>query len=66
MEILQGKTQRHRRDIVMINAAAAVVVCGKATTIKEGLNIAAKSIDSGAALAKLEELKDFTQRYKAI
>jgi len=46
-----------RRDIVLLNAAAALVVAGKAASLKEGLPLAAQSIDSGAALKKLEDLK---------
>jgi anthranilate phosphoribosyltransferase len=45
-----------RRDIVLMNAAAALVVGGRARDLKEGVEVAARSIDSGAALAKLEGL----------
>ena len=64
LDIFQGKLTGPKRDIVLMNAAAALVVAGRAATIKEGLVIAASSIDSGSALAKLEELKTFSQRYK--
>jgi anthranilate phosphoribosyltransferase len=57
-------TEVIQRDIVLMNAGAAFVVAGRAATLKEGLMIAAKSVDSGAALAKLEELKTFSQGYK--
>ncbi|MYG00328.1 anthranilate phosphoribosyltransferase [Candidatus Poribacteria bacterium] len=46
-----------KRDIVLLNAAAAIVVGGKAEDIESGLEIAADSIDSGSALEKLEALK---------
>ena len=46
-----------RRDIVLLNAAAAIVAGGKAEDIAAGLAAAAESIDSGQALAKLEGLK---------
>jgi len=59
--ILQGE-KGPKRDIVLINAAAALVVAGKAGDLKEGLALAAASIDSGAGLAKLEALRDMTQR----
>ena len=44
------------RDIVVFNAAAALMVAGKAETIAEGARIAARSIDSGAAKAALAQL----------
>lgn len=45
-----------RRDIVLMNAAAALVVGGVAGDLKAGVALAAQSIDSGAAAAKLEAL----------
>lgn len=56
--ILSG-TPGPKRDIVLLNAAAALLVAGRAESLQEGLTIAAGSIDTGAALAKLEALKDF-------
>lgn len=49
-----------RRDVVLLNAAAALVASSKASDLKEGIAIAAQSIDSGAALKKLEALIEFT------
>lgn len=57
--ILQG-ARGARRDLVLLNAAAALVVAGKAEDIKEGLKIAAESIDSGAALAKLDRMRELS------
>ncbi len=54
-----GGEQGGRRDIVLLNAAAALVVAGKAADLREGLALAAASIDGGAALAKLEALRRF-------
>ena len=51
-----------RRDIVLMNAAAALVVGGKARDFKEGVALAAQSIDSGAAAAKLAGLVALSQR----
>jgi anthranilate phosphoribosyltransferase len=51
-----------RRDIVLMNAAAALVVGGKAHEFKEGVALAAESIDSGAAAAKLAGLIALSQR----
>jgi anthranilate phosphoribosyltransferase len=49
-----------RRNIVLVNAAAAIYVAKLADDLKEGLEIAGKMIDSGLAAAKLEELRRFT------
>ena len=44
------------RDIVLLNAGAALMVAGKARDIREGVTLAARSLDSGAAKVKLEAL----------
>jgi len=57
-EVLAGRCCPYR-DIVLLNTAAALIVGGKAESLAHGVDIAAKSIDSGAAanvLAKLIEL----------
>ncbi len=59
--ILNGE-QGPKRDIVLLNAAFAIMAGGKADTPKEGLTLAAESIDSGAALAKLEALAKMSQQ----
>ncbi len=51
-----------RRKMVLLNAAAAFQVYGRVATLAEGVQLAQQSIDSGAALAKLSQLKAFTQR----
>lgn len=61
-EILAGK-KSPRRDVVLLNAAAALVAAGKAEHLGEALPLAARSIDSGAAAAKLEALVQFTNTY---
>jgi len=48
------------RDMTLLNAAAALVAADKTESIKEGLEIAARSIDSGAAKNKLDALITFT------
>jgi anthranilate phosphoribosyltransferase len=45
------------RDVVLLNAAAALVVAGRAATLREGAGMAAQSIDSGAAASVLARLK---------
>lgn len=59
--ILQGE-QGPRRDIVLVNAGAAIVAGGKAEDFREGIDIAARAIDSGAAQGKLEALVEMTNR----
>jgi len=49
-----------RRNTVIMNAAAALVAGNKASDLKEGACIAEKTIDSGQALAKLDELIEFS------
>ncbi|MGY3035755.1 anthranilate phosphoribosyltransferase [Bradyrhizobium sp. USDA 4354] len=53
--VLDGKPSPYR-DVALINAAAALVVAGRAKDLKEGVAIGARSIDSGAANAKLKHL----------
>lgn len=59
-DILHGKAGP-KRDIVVLNAAAALVVASRADNLQKGLKLAADSIDSGAAADKLAALVDFTQ-----
>ena len=56
LNVLRG-AKGAKRDIVLLNAAAAIVAGGKAADIAAGLAAAAESIDSGRALEKLEGLK---------
>jgi anthranilate phosphoribosyltransferase len=51
-----------RRDIVLMNAAAALVAGGRARDLKEGVGLAAASIDAGEARGKLEALVALSQR----
>ena len=51
-----------KRDIVLVNSAAAIVAGGKARDLKEGLSVAAKAIDSGAARAKMEKLAEMSNK----
>ncbi len=63
-KILAGETSPCR-DIVLLNAAAALVAAGRAEHLAEALPLAADSIDSGAAAAKLNALVRFTKHYPA-
>jgi anthranilate phosphoribosyltransferase len=57
-----GGEKGPRRDIVLLNAAAALVAGGLAGNFKEGLALAGQSIDSGRALEKLEAFVETTRR----
>ncbi|MCK5507305.1 MAG: anthranilate phosphoribosyltransferase, partial [Desulfobacterales bacterium] len=50
-----------KRNVVLINASAALVAAGKAKDFREGIKLAENSIDKGAAMEKMEELVRFTQ-----
>jgi anthranilate phosphoribosyltransferase len=54
-----GGEKSPRRDVVLLNAAAALVAAGKADHIAEAIPLATRSIDSGAAAAKLDALASF-------
>jgi anthranilate phosphoribosyltransferase len=61
-DILSGKLGP-KRDIVLMNAAAALVASGHASDLHDGVRLAAQSIDSGAARQKLLALAEFTSRF---
>jgi anthranilate phosphoribosyltransferase len=48
------------RDIVLLNAGCCLYLAGSANTIKEGIDLAASSIDSGSAIKKLQKLIEYT------
>ena len=53
--VLDGKPSAFR-DVALLNAAAALIVAGRANDLKEGVALGAKSLDSGAAAARLKHL----------
>src|ERR1039458_5224902 len=55
LDVLKGKAGPFR-DVSILNAAAALIVAGKAKDLKEGAALAAKSIDSGEAEGRLDRL----------
>jgi anthranilate phosphoribosyltransferase len=59
-EILSGKKSA-RRDVVLLNAAAALVAAGRADHLHDAVPLAAKAIDSGAAEKKLAALAKFSK-----
>ncbi len=62
IRILKKEDKGAKRQIVLLNAAAAIAVSGQVRDMKEGLKKAADSIDSGAAARKLEELIQFSSK----
>jgi anthranilate phosphoribosyltransferase len=59
-KILEGE-KGPRRNVVLLNAAAALVACQKAEDLDAGIAMAERAIDSGAAMSKLEGLAKYTQ-----
>jgi len=59
LTVLEGARDPYR-DIVLLNAAAALIVAGRADTLKLGAELAAREIDSGRAKATLEKLISVT------
>jgi anthranilate phosphoribosyltransferase len=59
--VLKGESGP-RRDIVLLNAAYALVAAGKAPTPAEGITLAAGAIDSGRALRQVERLAEMTNQ----
>lgn len=57
VEEVLGRVRGSKRDIVIVNAAAALVASELAKDLRNGVELAEKSIDSGAAAGKLEELR---------
>jgi anthranilate phosphoribosyltransferase len=60
-EVLSGGKSA-RRDVVVLNSAAALVAAGRVDHLVDGVPLAAQSIDSGAAAAKLTALASFTKQ----
>jgi anthranilate phosphoribosyltransferase len=58
--VLTGERRDAARDLVVINAAAALHVSGKGETLSSAVELAGQVIDSGAAAAKLEALRRFS------
>ena len=65
LRLLRGEDlpQRH---VVLLNAAAAIAASTEERSIAECLPLAREALDSGQALAKLEKLREFTQRWSPI
>lgn len=61
--LLDGQTSAYR-DAVLLNSAAALLVADKVSSLPEGVEMAAESIDSGAAKGKIEALAKLTSGAK--
>jgi anthranilate phosphoribosyltransferase len=59
-KILSGEIKGAKRDIVLLNSALGLVAGGKSETIADGIKMAGEIIDSGKALAKVEEFAKAT------
>lgn len=62
LSVLKASATPARRDIVLANASAGLVCAGRSKNFKEGVKLAAESIDSGRALDKLSKLIEMTNR----
>ena len=59
--ILEGKIRGGKRNVVLLNAGAAIFAAGTVTSVEEGIRLATESIDSGAAFDKLNRLIELSQ-----
>jgi len=64
--LLNGVVDGAKRDVVLLNAAAAIVAGGRVESLEDGLKQARQSLESGAALGKLNALVEFTNRVKVV
>lgn len=62
LAVLQGKEKGAKRNTVLLNAGAALYIGGKADSFNDGVQLAAKLIDSGRALATLEKFIEVSNR----
>ena len=58
--IFSGDDKGTAREIALVNAAGALVVSGQVENLKEGVYLAAKTIDNGKAAEKLNDLINFS------
>ena len=63
LTVIKGEDKAAKRDIAVINAAAAIVVANKARDMKEAVEMSEHSIDSGAAFKKLNSIIKFTNTW---
>ncbi len=63
--VLSGEIKDGKRDIVLLNAAAALLAAERVADFESGIALARTVIDAGAALAKLDGLTAWTRRVAA-
>ena len=61
--VLDGGDTGPKRDIVILNAGAAIMAAGRAHSIADGIVVARDSLESGKALGKLDQLIAFSQSF---
>jgi anthranilate phosphoribosyltransferase len=61
--ILDGSIDGAKRDVVLLNSGAALWAAGMAKGIESGIQLARQSLDSGAALKKLDDLIAYSQSF---
>jgi len=60
-EVLEGRRKDEARDLVLINSAASLFITGAAKSLDGAVEMAARSIETGGALAKLHALRQISQ-----
>ena len=65
-DVLSGEETGAARDVILLNAGAAIYVSGEAKTIEEGIRLAGESIGSGAALRALDDFVHTTRRIAGV
>jgi anthranilate phosphoribosyltransferase len=65
-DVLSGALRDAKRDVVVLNAGAALVAAGVADDLAAGIKQAAEIIDNGAALAKLDALVAYSQQFATV
>jgi anthranilate phosphoribosyltransferase len=65
-DVLSGEEEGAARDVILLNAGAAVYVSGRAKTLEEGVRLAGESIESGAATEALESFVRATRRLAGV
>ena len=63
--VFSGKLRGPRRDAILLNAAGALLIGQRVASLREGIQLAAELIDSGAANRKLQELGEASKAYGA-
>jgi anthranilate phosphoribosyltransferase len=63
--VLDGTIHDAKRDVVLLNGAAAFLAAGRVANIDEGVRLAAQTIDTGAAVSKLDKLIAYSKSLAA-